>query len=244
MFPWVAALLLCAPSVAGAKSYAVVTVTDAYIELHTGPGRGFPIFHVIQRDEQVQVIKSKTDWFLVRATDRNETEGWVYRAQLLNTFTSPQVKAQFGHLAFKHFQDRTGDFGMMNGDFEGSTSITVHASYSLGRNFAVNANLVSAAGQFNNVQVLTAGLESIPFPAWTLSPYFTLGMGEFKSKPRKGATFSQERSDAVATAGLGLRYYLTRRIMLTAAVMHYVTFINTDSTGEFLEWKGGVSIFY
>ena len=237
-------LLLCLPQMSWAKKYAVVTVTDAYIELHTGPGRGYPIFHVIQRNEQVQIIKNKTDWFLVRGTDRNETEGWVYRAQMLHTFTSPDVQKQFGHLAFKNFQDRTGEFGMMNGEFEGSTSITLYTSYALSKNLGVNATLLSAAGEFNTLQVITVGLESIPFPDWKISPYFTMGLGELKSKPRQGTAFSQETKDNLATAGFGLRYYLTRRLLLTAAVLHYVTFIDNDTTGEFLEWKGGVSIFY
>ena len=163
---------------------------------------------------------------------------------MLDTFTSPEVKQQFGHLAFKNYAERTGEFGMMNGEFEGSTSITLYSSLNLGSNIAVNATVLSAAGSFNNIQVITVGLESIPFPDWKLSPYFTMGAGIFKSKPRQGSAVSEERTDNLATAGFGLRYYLTRRMLLTAAVLHYVTFIDNDTTGEYLEWKGGVSIFY
>ena len=30
------------------KEYQSVQVADPYIEMHTGPGRGFPIFHVVK----------------------------------------------------------------------------------------------------------------------------------------------------------------------------------------------------
>ena len=41
---------LAAPSHA-ADEYRTVTVADPYLEMRTGPGRGYPIFHVIERGE-------------------------------------------------------------------------------------------------------------------------------------------------------------------------------------------------
>ena len=93
--------LLITVGQAQAAEFATVEVSDPYIELHTGPGRGYPIFHVATRHELVEILKRKTDWFKVR-TGKGK-EGWVYLAQMDNTFTAPAVKAQFGHLAFKNY---------------------------------------------------------------------------------------------------------------------------------------------
>ena len=46
--------------------------------MRTGPGRGYPIFHVIDRGESVDIIMQRTDWYQVRA--ENGKEGWVDRA--------------------------------------------------------------------------------------------------------------------------------------------------------------------
>ena len=50
-------------------------VTAPYLELRPGPGRGYPGLHVVARDESVDVLKRRTDWFKVR-TERG-VEGWA-----------------------------------------------------------------------------------------------------------------------------------------------------------------------
>ena len=52
-----------------------VAVADPYLEMHTGPGRGYPIFHVVDRGENVSIVMQRTDWYFIRA--ENGTEGWV-----------------------------------------------------------------------------------------------------------------------------------------------------------------------
>jgi uncharacterized protein YgiM (DUF1202 family) len=64
---------------AAAKNLVLV-VTDPYLEMRSGPGRGFPIIYVVGRDELVTVLYSRTDWFKVRSLHGNE--GWVRRADL------------------------------------------------------------------------------------------------------------------------------------------------------------------
>ncbi len=43
-----------------------VVIDDPYIDLHTGPGRGYPIFFVAERGEQIALLKRRTEWFKVR----------------------------------------------------------------------------------------------------------------------------------------------------------------------------------
>ncbi len=63
------ALLAIVPGHAQAadESLRTVAVADPYLELHTGPGRGYPIFHVIDRGESVEITMQRTDWYQVRA---------------------------------------------------------------------------------------------------------------------------------------------------------------------------------
>ena len=67
--------LLGAPPARAADAPERLRVADPYLELHTGPGRGFPVFFVVARDEWVEVQMRSTDWYKVRAD--NGKEGWV-----------------------------------------------------------------------------------------------------------------------------------------------------------------------
>lgn len=91
-----ATLALAAAAWAGSalarQSDAVwVDVADAYLELHTGPGRGYPVTRVFARGEHVQVVKRRTDWYLLR--DDRGHEGWarhdLMEKTLLSLFAGP-----------------------------------------------------------------------------------------------------------------------------------------------------------
>ena len=60
-----------------------MVVQDAYVELRTGPGRGFPATRSVERDSSIQLLRQRTDWIKVRTADGRE--GWVHRAQLERT---------------------------------------------------------------------------------------------------------------------------------------------------------------
>src|ERR1700678_2273504 len=60
-----------------------LVVTAPYLEMHSGPGRGYPVIYVIGRDEIVTVLFSRTDWYKVRAA--HGEEGWARRADLAVT---------------------------------------------------------------------------------------------------------------------------------------------------------------
>ena len=76
-------LFLASPGLCGAREYLQVFVTSPFLELHTGPGRGYPVFNVVDRDGSVDVLVRYTEWFKVR-TERGVV-GWVAEADMLHT---------------------------------------------------------------------------------------------------------------------------------------------------------------
>ena len=74
-------VLILFSTVVFAEELPEVKVADPYLEVHTGAGQGYPIFHVIDRGEFVVVLARKTDWFKVRT--RSGKVGWVCGASLL-----------------------------------------------------------------------------------------------------------------------------------------------------------------
>ena len=89
---------LPAPAQAADELRSVV-VADPYLEMRTGPGRGYPIFHVVDRGESVQIVMQRTSWYLVRS-DRGK-EGWVERAQMEKTLQPDGQQVSFAAAILK-----------------------------------------------------------------------------------------------------------------------------------------------
>ena len=70
-----------------------VAVADPYLEMHTGPGRGYPIFHVVDRGDSVQIVMQKTYWYQV-ITEKGVT-GWVSYEQMELTLNPDGSEVDF-----------------------------------------------------------------------------------------------------------------------------------------------------
>jgi hypothetical protein len=58
---WYLSLLLLCSAVAFAKDTPrQVVVADPFLEMHSGPGKGYPVFFVVPRADQIEVIKERT----------------------------------------------------------------------------------------------------------------------------------------------------------------------------------------
>ena len=61
--------------IASTDEFQLVVIDDPYIEMSTGPGSGYPVFHVMERGESVEIILQRTDWYTVK--NDNGMEGRV-----------------------------------------------------------------------------------------------------------------------------------------------------------------------
>jgi len=235
-------LCLLATVVQAEEAYPEVKVADPYIELHTGPGGGYPIFHVVERGEFVEVIKRKTDWFKVRTA--KGTTGWVERGQMERTLTAEGEATQFAEAALGDFSSRRWEAGLLGGDFNGAPVMTFYGGYAFNANLSAELSLAQALGEFASSTLLNLNLVSQPFPEWRFSPFFTLGAGDIATRPRVTLVRAEDSNDATAHVGLGLRVYLSRRFILRAEYKSYVAFSSDDDNEEFEEWQAGFAFFF
>ncbi len=217
-------------------------VAEPYIELHTGPGRGFPVFHVVERHDWIDIIKRRTDWFRVRTADGKE--GWAYIEQMEMTLALPGKRTEFAQVKQEDFLSRRYEFGVMAGDFEGAALMTVYGGINTSKNLSVELALSQASGTFTNSFLLAANILSTPFPHWRVAPFFSLGGGVMRNEPKGTFVQVDKSDDAVASMGLGFRGYLTRRFVFRAEAREVVAFLNEENNGEFFEWKLGFSFFF
>ena len=110
-------VLLCASAATYGKDrlYKVV-IADPYIEMHTGPGRGYPIFHVADRGETVEIHKRHTDWFRV-STERGQT-GWVRADQMARTLNTDGTPTEIENPTRDDFFERRWEAGTQIGNTE------------------------------------------------------------------------------------------------------------------------------
>ncbi|WP_455220418.1 hypothetical protein [Kaarinaea lacus] len=219
-------------------------VDEPFIELHTGPGRGFPVFHVVERHDWIDIIKRRTDWFRVRTEDGKE--GWAYIEQMELTLALPGRRTEFAQVKQEDFLNRRYEFGAMAGDLEGAALMSMYAGLNMSRNLSAELELSQASGTYTNSFLLMANILSNPFPHWRVSPFFSLGGGVFRNEPKGTFVRYETTDDAAASVGFGFRLYLTRRFVFRAEAKEVLVFIDDyeDNNGEFFEWKAGFSFFF
>ena len=240
----VAALLqlsLVVPAIA-ADEYRKVTVADPYIEMHTGPGRGYPIFHVVDRGDTVEIVKQKTSWYHVRTS--KGIEGWVARSQMENTLQADGMPVSFRDLGLQDFTDAKWEVGILAGDFGGANFISLYGSYSLNPNISVELWGSQILGNFSNGWMGSVNIVHEAFPEWRISPFFTLGAGAIHTEPKTTIIQGEDRTDQIGHVGAGFRVYATRRFLLRAEYKSYVAFTSRDENEEVEEWKVGFAFFF
>lgn len=241
-FGLVLVLALFAGAAEAKRPKPEVQVQEAYMEIRTGPGRGFPVYQVAERGQWVTLLKRKTDWFKVRTED--DVVGWVDRRQIAATLDAAGVAPTFRDIALDDFFDRRTEFGFAGGDFDGDTVFTFRGGLHFTEYFSAEGSLSQVSGRFSSSTLYHGNLLMQPWPRWRFSPHFTLGLGRFKNEPRGTLVDANDTEDWAANAGLGIRVYITRRFMLRGDVKEYVVMVDDDSNEDFTEWVAGFSVFF
>mgnify|MGYP001130870071 CR=1 FL=1 len=212
-----------------------ILIADPYIELHTGPGRGYPIFHVVERGREVVVVKRRTDWFLIRT--EQGVEGWAAREQMIATLEPTGEPLDLQEPARENYMSRRWQGGIMAGDFGGASLVSAFGGYAFSDNLSIELTVNHILGEYSNGYSATIGLMHVFVPEWRLSPYFTLGTGIIYTEPKSTLVQTEDRNDQIGYVGAGLQFYLTRRFMLRSEYRNNVIFTKRDDNEEVDEWK-------
>ena len=218
-----------------------VTIADPYIELHTGPGRGYPIFFVAERGEHIALLKRRTEWFKVQV-GRGQ-EGWVHFEQLTTTLELDGEPFDLPALGLSDYAARRWEVGALYGDFGGANVIAAYGARSLTPNLSGELWIAQALGRFSDSTLATVNIVHLMYPDWRASPYFTLGAGVINTEPKATLVATTDRTDSIAQAGAGVRMYLTRRFVFRAEYKASVVFTSRNDNEEVREWKAGFSFF-
>lgn len=226
----------------GKNGHYQVVVADPFLELHTGPGRGYPVFHVVDRGEQVEIVRRRTDWYQVQTA--RGVRGWARGDAVARTLDTSGEPVPIGDPTAESYLDRRWEAGLLLGDFDGANVLSVYGGYHLTRNISVELRVADLGGDFSDGWMVTAGIVHQPFPEWRFSPYAMLGTGIIHIEPQATLVQTEDRTDQVGQVGVGLRTYLTRRFMFRAEYSSYLVFTSRDENEDVDEWKAGFAFFF
>jgi hypothetical protein len=217
-----------------------LVVTAPFLEMHSGPGRGYPVVYVVGRDEWLTVLYSRTDWYKVR-TSRGQ-EGWARRADLASTELPSGEPAPIP--PYPDFLTHRWEVGAGYGVYNHENLVTAYTDYGITDSIDVEAVLQQAFGTLDNRYIATIGLRHTFVPEWKwFSPTAGIGTG-YQRIDGKVPPAPLESNNQMAYASLGARGFITRRFMWRADWRHYVVFNNQNVYEELEEWKIGLAVFF
>jgi hypothetical protein len=224
------------------KEYLQVFVVTPYLELRTGPGRGYPVTQVVTKDESVDVLFRRTDYFKVR-TERG-VEGWANVNDMLQTLLADGSKFSVDLGDRAGYQTHRWELGAFIGVFDGANLVSTYGAYSINDNLKVELSGSQYLGEQRSGYMIEAGATHVFAPEWRLSPFITIGGGLFRVDKDAQRPNLVDRTDQSAYIGAGARFYLTRRFFLRGEVKERVIFTSRNDNEELREWKVGLAFFF
>lgn len=221
-------------------------VIDPYIEMHSGPGRGYPVFYVIEQGERVDIITRRPDWYEVR-TQSGKT-GWTTAAQISRTIQTTGEPADLPTVSYGDYLKNSWRVGFSTGQFssgelQSSELFSFNAGYRPLSWLSAEVEAGKIFGSDIKGDFYGANLLVEPFSAWKVSPVILAGFGTMKvdSQP-KLIPLEIEESD-YNHFGLGFNYYLGRNFLFKGEYRSYT--VSTDNDDVSVEaWTIGFNSFF
>ena len=164
---------------------------------------------------------------------------------MAETLIPAGVKLEIDDPGREDFGTHRREVGLLVGDYGGANVITVYGAYAFNEHLAGEVALSHLLGNFSDGQYATIGVDAragagMAHPALPRRS----APASSTSSPRATLTGTQERTDQVAYAGIGVRAYIARRFILRGEYKEYVVFTDRDENEEDIEWKIGFAFFF
>ena len=130
------------------------------------------------------------------------------------------------------------------GEYGGATEVSGYAAVYFNSQLGLEGALGQYLGRYSNGVTGDIGLIHVFAPEWRASPFVTLGLGLVRIQPKATLVQAPDRTEDTAYAGIGVRYYLTRRFFVRAEYKTHYIFTTRNANQEEDEWKLGFAFFF
>ncbi len=221
-------------------------VIDPYIELHTGPSVGYPIFYTIEQGETITILTRRTGWYEVRS--ENNRVGWARASQVARTLLPTGTPVELPTVSYGDYLKNSWRVGFnvaqfTNGELEGADTFSTSVGYKplewLGLEIDYGKFYDSqVTGDYYSFNIL---LE--PFSQWKLSPTLLLGSGQLEIESQPELTPLSIGKESFNRYGLGANYYIGRNFVIHGGFQNFI--VSTANDDERLNrWNIGFNAFF
>ncbi len=217
-------------------------VAAPFLEMHTGPGRGYPVFFVVEKAQWVAVELRRTDWYRVRA--EGGQVGWVPREALASTLTAAGGTKTFRDLLLDDYLKRRVDFTGGWGRFRGEPMLRLGLQARVADTVGVELVVGQVQGLFSGTDFWHVSLVSEPYSDRRWSPYFSVGLGKFRNIPNSSLVDATPVDANLAQASLGLRWYLSERFIARLDWTLHTAFVSDTRSTEYRSVTAGLGFYF
>lgn len=227
------------------EALPTLEVIDSFVEVRTGPGRGYPIFYVIEQGESVEVLTRRTGWYEVRS--QNGKTGWATSKQLSRTLQATGEPADLPTVSFGDYQKNKWRVGFTFGEyFSGELDGADLFSATLSYRFIEWLSLEAEVGKLFNSEVegdlWSFNLLVEPFSNWRVSPELIIGAGELSLENQPELASLGVDDSQFESIGLGLNHYVGRNFVIRSEYRWYS--VSADEKVTLDSWKIGFNTFF
>ncbi|NLO80637.1 MAG: SH3 domain-containing protein [Xanthomonadaceae bacterium] len=208
---WLLSLLLLPLSLAAAPLQ--VEVHDPYLDLRTGPGRGYPVTQSIERGSVIGIVNRRTDWYQVEA---DGASGWVHREQLRATLAAAGVAEGLrAAILDRHIEDRLRA-GLNAGVFDDEPVVSFWGGYRFTPHWSAELAVAQAAGDYSSTRLIRLEAAARPWPQQRFPLHLLAGVGWIENQPRRTLVDDAKEDGWNLNLGLGASWQLEPRFALRA----------------------------
>ena len=232
--------IFCAPVMA-AKARLHVEISDAFVDMRTGPGKAYPVFYVAQRGQVLEIVKRRTQWFKVRLAvggERTKT-GWVHFDGLANTRVTDSQQLASADKRLSYVFDSPWSAGFLLGNLADSDLLTAYLAYNLTKNYSLELHGTQYFGLTEEGWFVNGIAQYTFYPDWWVSPYMQLGVGYVEQDFKGLVKLKQDTDDNFFQSGAGLDVRITARYRLRFEYKHLNVLTSSDDNEEIELWQVG-----
>ncbi len=237
-------LTMSALSFANDEDTRLLEVIDAYADVHSGPGRGYPVFYTIENGEKIEVLTRRPDWYEIKT--ENGKIGWVTASAISRTIQTTGEPADLPSVGYGDYIKNAWVTGFSTGQFtsgglEGYEFFSITGGYRVLSWLAGDVEFGRLFGSDSSGSFYGANVYVEPFSDWKFSPYLLASTGEvsIESAPQLTQAAISANFD---NYGLGGSFYMGRNFVIKLEYRWYSTSIYIPEKLE--AWRIGFNTFF
>lgn len=228
---------------AGEVQPSVLTITQAYIDLHTGPGDSFPVFSVVERGGKIALLAEQGAWYKVRS-ERREI-GWLSGASIATDVVQIQTPIRFSTVERATNARRAFALGLVGGAFGNDMMYGLSLSYHMLWGLHLETNIAQSAGKYSMSNYYSAGVQWYLWQEQRFSPGIFVSAGGYSGRSQGTVipAVSVQDEGFVAT-GLSMRMRVTDRLFVRTGIGIFSSQQVKNVLQNDREWQASVHAYF